>query len=65
MTNAEPMAYIGRKTCGCLVFATVDDPKHRKEVAKDVAEAIAAGLAIDRVTCDYVRKNFSRCEHKA
>lgn len=57
------MSYIGKcKDCGNVVAAVVDEPGREKETAKDVAEFIKDGLLIERVSAEYVRKNFSYCE---
>ncbi len=51
--------FIGRKPCGCVVFAMVDEPnpspEYRKELAKEIARCIRQGLSIEKVTVDYVR----------
>jgi len=51
--------YIGRKPCGCVVFAMVDEPnptpQYRKDLAKELARCIRQGLEIERVTVEYVR----------
>lgn len=57
-TDAEPMAYIARKACGCFVWAGVDVPAMRKDNGKEAAWAIAQGYAVDRVTCQYVRDTW-------
>jgi hypothetical protein len=56
-TDAEPMAYIARKACGCFVYAGADTTDHRV-VVRDVAWYINRGYAVDRVTCQYVRENW-------
>ena len=50
MSDAEPMSYIGRKACGCIVAAVVDMQDHKKETAKAVRQFISDGLTIERVT---------------
>jgi len=55
------MTYIGRKPCGCIRFAMVDNPEHKREVAKEIAHAIRDGLAIERVTTEYVRETAWTC----
>lgn len=60
----EYESYIGRKSCGCIVLAIVDDPDHKKDIAKEIAKAIKGGLTIERVTCQYVRENMKRCPHE-
>jgi len=57
--------YIGRKVCGCIVAATVIDGREPKQLAKDVAEFIEDGLAIEKVDVEYVRLNFQAgCPHE-
>ena len=58
-------SYIGRKKCGCIVAAVVDDEDSKKATAKVVAKWIREGLAIERVSVEYVRKNFKHCPHEA
>jgi len=59
----DNMAYIGRcKECNRVVMAVVDNPEHKKEVIADITEALKDGLAIERVSCDYVRSKD--CEWK-
>ena len=48
-------AYVGRASCGHVVFATVIDPEHARETAKSVGEAIRDGLAIERMSVEAVR----------
>jgi hypothetical protein len=47
--------------CHSLVFACVDDPKWKKETAKDVAQAIKDGLEISRVDTETVRVEMKGC----
>ena len=60
--ESEPMSYISRKECGCLTLAIVDEPAHRREVAKEVAKAIRMGETVERVTCEQVRKMDWKCK---
>lgn len=57
----EPRAYIAKKSCGCIVAATVDDPEHKEDVAKNVSDWIKDGLSIERVTCETVRQSKLGC----
>jgi hypothetical protein len=59
---AESMAYIGKKSCGCIVAACVDNPEHKREIARNLAEWIRDGLTIERVTCDFVRNCKFGCD---
>ena len=63
MGNEETPAYIGRKKCGCMAAAIVDDGTNIKEVGKAVAEFITSGLKVDRTTVGYVRANWNTCKH--
>ncbi len=63
--EAQIMCYIGRKSCGCVVAATVDEPQYREDVAKDIADWLRSGLTIERVTVEYARQNLNfSCPHK-
>lgn len=59
MIEADTPTYIGRKTCGCVVAAVVDDPTDppacRAFTAREVAKMIGRGLAVERVTVQQVR----------
>ena len=61
----EHMAYAGYcGTCGRMVAATVDDPKHRR--GKDgsaafVAELIRDGCRVERIACQSVREELWGC----
>ena len=59
-------AYIARCKCGCtgIVVAIVDNPKHKKETAKEVASCIKDNFSIERVTVGYVRSNRFGCLKK-
>lgn len=60
---SEFMSYIARcPKCNAIVMACVDDPKHAKDTARAVAESIRDGDVIERVTCEYVRVNWSDCK---
>jgi citrate lyase alpha subunit len=55
----DKQTFIGKKPCGCVVFAMVDEPDpsdyYRKELAKELAKAIRQGLTIEKVPVEYVR----------
>jgi hypothetical protein len=57
-------SYIGRGECGCLFAAVVDDPAHRRDTARSVAQMIRDGLAVERSTVQYVRDNWKHCPHQ-
>lgn len=61
----QVMAYVGRKSCGCIVCAIVDVPNMKKEIAEDLSNWVLDGLTIDRVPVDEVRVAFTAdCTHK-
>lgn len=54
--RTEDMAYIGRcGDCDAIVLAIVDTPERKKDVAKEIAQAVREGQRIERVTCEAVR----------
>ena len=61
---SESMAYIGRRPCGCIVFAIMDNPEHRKDVARELGKAIREGLTVERVAAEVVRQSTFGCCHK-
>lgn len=69
MTNPEEQrnipAYIGKKSCGCIVAACVDDGRFPEETKRNLKEFIDDGLIIERVTVGYVNDHgFLKCaEH--
>lgn len=52
------MCYIGRRPCGCVGFAAVDEPAHASDNAKEVAKVIRAGWTIERQSVQWVRENW-------
>ena len=48
-------SYIAKESCGCICFAVIDNPDHKKETAKEIGKLIRAGYAIERVTSEFVR----------
>ena len=58
-------SYIAQKECGCLVMAVVNNPDHRREVAREVSRAIREGLQVSIVPSEQVRTMAWECEtHK-
>jgi len=58
------MSYIAKKSCGCIVAAIVDRPERKNETAREVSKWIRDGLAVERVTVEYVRENLKSCPHE-
>lgn len=61
MTKAEREAmpcYVGRRPCGCVGFAAIDEPAHARDNAKEVAKVIRAGWTIERQSVKWVRENW-------
>ncbi len=59
MTEAtEPsMAYTGTLSCGCIVSAVVDNPAHKKDVARTVGQMVRDGERVDRRPTEDVRND--------
>lgn len=55
------MCYIGRKPCGCVVAAVVDDGKYPKRTAENVAEMICNGYTIERIECSHLELTRCKC----
>ena len=62
MKSDIQFAYVGRKACGCMVAATLDDPTWPKRMATDVADFIKDGLTIERVSIETVRDQLRSCK---
>lgn len=58
---SRDMAYIALCKCGKVVMCCVDEPKHKKDTAKEVASCLRAGFEIKRVTVEYVRNEIEFC----
>lgn len=52
---SEAMAYIGRDANGCVLAATVDDPKHIRDVAREIASWVRLGDTLERMAVEQVR----------
>ncbi len=50
--------YIGVDEEGIVVLAIVDNPEHKKDVAKELGKAVRNGLVIERVESSRVREIF-------
>ena len=62
---SESQTYIGKRLCGCLVMAIVNNPEDKKDVAREVAKAIREGLSVYLVSSELVRTMPWKCEtHK-
>jgi hypothetical protein len=64
--GAKTPAYIGRRPCGCVVAAVVDDGDDPKDVAKFVAELVRKGITVERSTVEDARKLLTggcKCQH--
>lgn len=55
------MSYLSRKPCGCLGMAVVDNPEHKRDVAKEIAKAVRLGEIVERVPLEKVRRTMWRC----
>lgn len=63
-TSSETPAYIARCRCGCggIVFASVDNPEHAADTAKEVARCIRDGYAVERTVVSVVRTQPFGCQ---
>ena len=62
MNEVKTMCYIGVKECGCVVAACVDNPKHKKDIAKNVGDWVKDGLTIERISVEDTRNRLSYCK---
>lgn len=62
----DVFAYVGKKGCGCIVAAYVDDraQEDKRDLGKFVAQVVTAGLVLERVQVYEVRASFG-CVHAA
>ena len=61
MSGDNGYAYVGIKPCGCMVFAFVDRPEHKRDIAKEVAVCIRSGWTVERVPVERVRAELKTC----
>jgi hypothetical protein len=62
MSEEHKFAYVARDPrCGCVVAATMDDPRHASETAKEVAKWIRRGDHVERVDMEQVMVTFGGC----
>lgn len=63
-TSSKTGAYIARCRCGCggIVFASVDNPEHATDTAKEVARCIREGYAVERTVVSVVRTQPFGCQ---
>lgn len=61
--TGETMCYIGRKTCGCITAAMIDDEKttaeQRTEFAKNMFDS---GRSVERMKFDDAKNLLCRCQ---
>ena len=53
--------YLATHTCGFMLGATVDDPDHAKDVAKNIASWVRNGATISRHTNEPLPTGFCQC----
>ena len=65
MTTPTPevFAYQAIDPCGCVRAATIDDPKHAKEVKRDLAQFLKHAAYIERVPLEKVRVTLCTDKH--
>ena len=65
--RAKTPAYVGKRPCGCVVAAIVDDGDDPKDVAKFVADLVRRGMTVERSTVEDARRLLTeglKCEHQ-
>jgi hypothetical protein len=58
----KPECYIGRKPCGCVVAVTCLGVADDELVARDVADFIRSGYAVEPMSIADMRKQLHRCK---
>ena len=58
--------YIGKwPDCGCVTAACVDDPAHKKDTAKFIADLIKDGRVVERISPEHWHTvKLGRCQHR-
>lgn len=56
------MAYIGRKKCGCVVVAMVDNRERMEKVGDDLKKWYERGLTIEHVPLEYAKQHLTECK---
>jgi len=66
-TGDDLPIYIGKwPDCGCVTAACVDEPNHKKDTAKFIADLIKDGRIVERVEArDWHKVKLGRCIHRA
>lgn len=62
MNSVNDHCYVGFKSCGHMVTASVDDPKYAKDTAEVVAKWIKRGLRVERVSVERARAELHFCK---
>ena len=60
----EEHAFIAKKPCGCLIAVTVDDPKNKRTVNKDISDWTRDGLTVTKHLISEVRAMKFGCKCK-
>ena len=55
-------AYVGRKLCGCIFAAAIDNPHDPKQTLADINEFLGSGLILARVPIGEAVLS-DKCEH--
>ena len=60
--DTEPMVYLARKPCGCVVAVQVDTPEYSRAVAKEIGNWVRDGYTVERMTVATL--HIARCPHE-
>ncbi|KKL78742.1 hypothetical protein LCGC14_2021750 [marine sediment metagenome] len=52
----DSFSYVAFQSCGCLAMAMVDNPEHKRDVAREMAKGIRQGYSFHRLTTQQVRE---------
>lgn len=58
----QVMCFVGVKSCGCVVAATVIDTGNAKYISEDVKEFKSDGLKIEYMSVEDARIKLTRCK---
>ena len=63
MSDVMVMVYVGRcPTCKKISAVVVDRPEHKKYVADDIAEFVASGRHVSRISLEeFHQEGMGRC----
>src|SRR5262245_4362480 len=61
MSNAG-FSYVGKRACGCIRMAMVEELSTKKEIGEFCADALKRGYKVERVLLDDPQLHFGECD---